>query len=369
VKYPLQDLVHLCLIPSLGSSRIRSLLNEFKTCERLLSASVRELCRLDGLEKKLARQILQGLRDTELTQKADRQTKLLEKFNAHILTFWDEEYPSNLRSIYNPPVLLYIKGEILPEDNLSVAMVGTRSVTDYGRVTADKLARDLAAKGITIVSGMATGVDSYAHWGALKAGGRTIAVFGNGIDIVYPPENVSLYKEIVKNGAVISEYPFGVQPSRGSFPARNRIISGMTLGTVIVEAGKKSGSLITAAAALEQNREVFAVPGNINYKQCAGTNRLIQNGAAKLVLTAEDVLEELDPKLRKLSAESEPEAETVQLSDSEAAVFTLIQHEPIMIDQLIKKTGGTSAQISALLLPLELKGLIRRLPGNKYVRV
>jgi len=368
VEYPLRELIHLTLIPELGPSRIRRIIGAFNTPEALKRATVTELCRVDGFDKVMAASIRSGLRDERLLQKAEKQVTKLDQHGARVFTFWDEDYPANLRAVYNPPALLYVKGSLVPEDVRSVAIVGTRTVSDYGRVAADKLARDLAARGITIVSGMATGIDSCAHWGAVKAGGRTIAVLGCGVDIVYPAENNTLYRQIIENGAVLSEFPFGTKPTRGGFPARNRIISGLTLGTVIVEAGKKSGSLITAEAALEQNREVFAVPGNINSRYCQGTNRLIKEGAAKLIQSAGDIIDEIEPKLNRMPAGSGDEP-PVNLSDEESRIYELIGHDPVLGDNLVTGSGLSAAQVSAPLLTLELKGLIRRLSGNKFVRI
>jgi len=368
VEFPLTDLLRLSFIPSLGSNRIRRLVNAFETPERMYRASMRELCGVDGFDATIARQVQQGFRDQKLIQKAEKQQERLERYDARVITLWDDGYPANLRTIYNPPLLLYVKGTLLPDDNRSVALVGTRTVSEYGRLAAERLAQELAARGITVISGMATGIDSHAHWGALRAGGRTIAVFGCGIDIVYPPENASLYKAILDNGAVLSEFGMGTRPSRGNFPARNRIISGLSLGTVIVEAGKKSGALITASAALEQNREVFAVPGNITSKRSEGTNRLIRDSAAKLVLTAEDILTELKPQL-KYPGSAGAEQPPVKLSDDEERVFSLVGQEPATVDEMTKQSGMPPVQLFAPLLTLELKGLIRKLPGNKYVRL
>ncbi|MFC1555882.1 DNA-processing protein DprA [candidate division KSB1 bacterium] len=367
--YSIVDLIHLCYIPSVGTYRIRKLINVFKTFKQLNDASVRELCRVDGFERATATQIRDGLKDPHIQSKAEKQLGKIKEFDAGVVTFWDEEYPENLRSIYNPPVLLFVRGKMPEKIDTSIAMVGSRVVSDYGRITAEKLSGDLSVKGITIISGMATGIDSYVHWGALKAGGSTVAVLGCGVDIVYPAENGALYRQIVEKGAVISEFPFGTKPSRGNFPSRNRIISGLSLGTVVVEAGKKSGALLTAAAALEQNREVFAVPGTIGNKYCEGSNRLIKDGAAKLVDCVDDIIDELSPKLKLMKNTGEPEEPQVPLTDDENSILTLITHEPVTVDHMVEKSNYTPSQTAGPLLTLELKGLIRRLPGNKYIRI
>lgn len=367
MKYSLQNLIHLTLIPELGSNRVRKIADSFPDWQSLHSASIPQVCGIEGLDTITAKNLIDGIRDDRLVRKAEKQIDIADKTGADILTIWDENYPANLRRIYNPPVLLFIQGEMLGQDSQAVAMVGTRNVSDYGRVTSDRLARDLAARGITVVSGMATGIDSSSHWGTLKNGGRTIAVLGSGVDVVYPPENNSLYKKIVEHGAVVSELPFGTRPNRGTFPARNRIISGLSLGTVIIEAGSKSGALITATAALEQNREVFAVPGNITSKQCEGTNRLIKEGVAKLVQSADDIISEIEPLLKKSGPSARQQVQAV-LSGDEQDVFEAIPFEPILVDNLSAKIGITAPQLATPLLTLEIKGLIRKLPGNKYVR-
>ncbi len=367
--YSKQELIQLCFIPSVGTYRIRKLVNAFKTFDHLKDASISELCRVDGFEQTTAKQIRDGLKDERLIGKSEKQVEKIKEFDAHVITFWDEDYPENLRSIYNPPVLLFVRGTMPEKIDTSVAMVGSRVVSDYGRISAEKLAGDLCRKGITIISGMATGIDSYAHWGALKAGGTTVAVLGCGVDIVYPAENGSLYRQIIEKGAVISEFPFGTKPSRGNFPSRNRIISGLSIGTVVVEAGKKSGSLLTAAAALEQNREVFSVPGMIGNKYCEGSNRLIKEGAAKLVDCVDDIVDELAPKLKLAKSAGEPEEPQIPLTDDETSIFALISHEPLTVDSMVEKSKYSPAQTAGPLLTLELKGLIRKLPGNKYVRI
>ena len=369
VKFPIQDLLRLHFISELGPSRIRKLIGAFKTPERIYKASLKELMRVDGFDEILAQKVRSSIKDETLITKVDSQLSKLDDFNAKIITIWDDDYPQNLRNIYNPPLLLFVKGQLLPEDVRSIAIVGTRAVSEYGRVTAGRIAADLVAQGITIVSGMAAGIDSNAHWGALKAGGRSLAVLGCGIDIVYPASNNALYKEIILKGAVISEFGFGTKPWPGNFPSRNRIISGISMGTVVVEAGKKSGALITAAAALEQNREVFAVPGNISSRHSDGTNALIRDSAAKLVQNADDILSELQAQLGSHECrQTDPEIPPPHLTGEEASVYKLVEFEPVLVDTMSQKSGMPTPKLLNQLLILELKGLIRKLPGNKYVR-
>lgn len=369
-KIPIKDLLRLHFVDTLSSSRVRKLIHAFKTPERIYRASVEEFIRIEGFDKILANQIVTSLKDNKLSEKVDDQLSRLEKYNAVIVTIWDDDYPENLKNIYNPPLLLFVRGQLKKEDSLSIAVIGSRKVTDYGKLAAEKISGDLAAKGITVVSGMAAGIDSTAHWSALKNGGRTIAVLGCGVDIVYPASNNSLYKKIIESGAIVSEFPFGTKPWRGNFPARNRIISGLSLGTLVVEAPKKSGALITARLALEQNREVFAVPGNISSKLSEGSNALIRDSAAKLVQNADDILHELQiHRDRQGDGTGETEVPKVNLTNDEEVVYKYVGNEPVLIDTMAQKGGLKTSVLLPLLLNLELKGLIRKLPGNNYVRV
>ena len=278
-------------------------------------------------------------------------------------------YPDNLKNIYNPPEKLFVDGEILPSDNNAIAIVGTRRASYYGMEQCEKLSYDLAIRGITIISGMARGIDSAAHRGALKAKGRTIAVLGSGHNHIYPPENKKLYGEIVKNGAVVSEYEPDIPPFRTNFPKRNRIISGMSKGVVIIEAPRKSGALITADFALEQGRDVFALPGNISSARSSGTNALIKEGA-KLVEGISDILEELKNviDIKEIdSADSKPGLE--KCSSDEKMIFSILSDKSKSIDEISSIANLPVYKISEALLKLELKRLIKGLPGENFVRV
>lgn len=278
-------------------------------------------------------------------------------------------YPDNLKNIYNPPEELFVDGEILPSDNNAIAIVGTRRASYYGMEQCEKLSYDLAIRGITIISGMARGIDSAAHRGALKAKGRTIAVLGSGHNHIYPPENKKLYGEIVKNGAVVSEYEPDIPPFRTNFPRRNRIISGMSKGVVIIEAPRKSGALITADFALEQGRDVFALPGNISSVRSSGTNALIKEGA-KLVEGISDILEELKNviDIKEIdSADSKPGLE--KCSSDEKMIFGILSDKSKSIDEISSIANLPVYKISEALLKLELKKLIKGLPGENFVRV
>jgi DNA processing protein len=281
-----------------------------------------------------------------------------------VVTLQDEDYPRLLRQINLPPPVLYVKGSYLPEDDWAIAVVGTRRAKTYGLEVTRYLVGGLARNGITIVSGMARGIDSQAHRTALEAGGRTIAVFGSGIDIIYPSENAGLARDIAAAGALITEYPLGTKPDRKNFPPRNRIISGLALGTLVSQAPEGSGALITAYFALEQGREVFAVPGSLLDRGCSGTNRLIQQGEAKLVMRVEDILEELN--LTMFSQQAEVRA-VVPENQTEALLLQHLSEEPLHVDELGRASGLPIAQVSGTLALMELKGLVRQAAGMKYV--
>lgn len=296
----------------------------------------------------------------------------------------DNEYPDNLKDIYDPPATLYVKGSILPQDKIAIAIVGTRLASYYGLSTAERLAYDLALKGVTIVSGMARGIDSAAHRGALNAKGRTIAVFGCGLDYIYPPENSKLSEKIYESGALISEFPEGTPPYKGNFPKRNRLISGLSLGVVVVEAGLRSGALITANLALEQGREVFSVPGQANSFNTKGTHRLLRDGA-KLVENADDILEELAPILKdRIKEFSAPHLEkktdyipdvdanrvkkAPSLSEDENNIYSLISYHPTALEEVIEQGQLPSGKVSSILTLLEVKGLVKQLEGKMFTR-
>ncbi len=288
------------------------------------------------------------------------------EMNIDIFTMNDPAYPELLKKISDPPVYIYVKGILKPEDYNALAIVGTRQPTHYGRTITHRLSYDLAATGLTIVSGLARGIDTQAHRGALSAKGRTIAVLGCGIDVAYPPENKDLMDEIAHNGAVITEYPFGTNPESGRFPARNRIISGLARGTVVVEAAEDSGSLITANNAIEQGRKLFAVPGNIGHAASRGSNNLIKKGAI-LVEDAADVLDVLG--LRRSDQQSIAQRPPLpRLTQDEEDVFGHITNEPKHIDSILTEVGSTAGKLGGILINLELQKLVKQLPGKFFVR-
>ena len=297
--------------------------------------------------------------------------KVLAKENKiKILSLKDKNYPTNLKYIYDPPLKLYIKGKILPEDNIAVAIIGSRRATHYGLKNAETLSFQLAAKGITIISGLARGVDSAAHRGALEAGGRTIAVLGSGLNVIYPPENEKLAQEVAQNGAVISEFPQDTPPFKQNFPRRNRIISGLSLGVVVVEAAKRSGALITANCALEQGREVFALPGKIDSFTSQGTHDLIKHGA-KLVESTEDIIEELEPLMSEYIKQAKSESKATvkpNLLDEEKQIYSCLSSDPTHIDEIMQKVDLSYGRLLTNLLKLQHKKLVKELPGKVFAR-
>ncbi|HDZ77314.1 MAG TPA: DNA-protecting protein DprA [Candidatus Omnitrophica bacterium] len=282
--------LELCLIPDMGPVSARKLLSKFKTPANILKARHSDLVNIAGIKQNLADNIVKR----NNTNLLDKQIKLIDKYKANVITINDQSYPETLRAIYGAPFILFVQGDILADDYFSVAVVGTRACSSYGIGMSDKISSQLSRKGITIISGGARGIDTSAHKAALRNGGRTIVVLGCGLDIAYPPENNKLFFQIREKGVMISEYPFGTSPNRINFPMRNRIVSGLSLGVLVIEAPQRSGALITARYALEHGKEVFSVPHKAGEFSSCGTNHLIRQGA-KLVETADDVIEELAP--------------------------------------------------------------------------
>lgn len=354
----------LSLIPGVGSTLMRRLLDRFKTPEAVFHSPAKELSRIEGLGEKVVQEIRKG----PLEKVVEKELYLLRGVGGRVVTLNDEEYPKRLKDIYDPPPLLYVRGELKKEDELAVAIVGSRKTTPYGRWLTEKVSQELARHGVTIVSGMARGIDSLAHWGAISGAGRTIAVLGCGVDVVYPSENRNLFAKIIDHGAILSEFRMGSPPEGGHFPRRNRIISGLAIGVVVVQASEKSGSLITAAYALEQGREVFAVPGNVGTESSRGTHRLIKEGA-KLVESSEDILEEILPQWAG-EREATPKVETqkADLTEEEKVLYELLGETPLHIDMMIRESRLDPGKVSSLLLNLELKGLVSQWPGKCFSR-
>lgn len=393
-----KSLIHLNLIPGIGNHTIRRLLAAFGSAEKSLAATSEELAQIDGLTPDVRQQLIDGRSRAPLAQ----ELELIEQHQCHIVTLNDESYPPLLKQISDPPVLLYITGQLPIVDTLSVAIVGSRSPTEYGKTISQQLSHQLAARGITVVSGFARGIDTCAHRGALEAGGRTVAVFGCGLSIMYPETNQALAAEMIKSGALVSEFPMTMPPRGANFPRRNRVISGLTLGTLVVEASDRSGSLITARHAAEQGREVFAVPGQIFSNVSRGTHSLINQGAT-LINSVDDILDALpqdytrilrqEPATRQptlgrdrgskrseqaahpqsTEAKSTPTSQSntqaeLNLTPDEQAVLSTMDASSVHIDQIARDTQLPIGKVSSLLVMLELKGIVQQLPGKQFVK-
>ena len=364
-------LIGLSLVDGVGPQLLRALLAAFDTPSAVFRASRSALTRVDRVGDQIAEAIL-----TFDDQAAvDREMERAEELGATLISPWDERFPDRLREIYDPPPYLWMRGTLPEVDRPMVTVVGTRRCTDYGRAQAHHFGAELVRRGFTVVSGLAYGIDAAAHKGALDAGGRTIAVLGSGVGRIYPQKHTALAERITENGAVLSEYGLDAEPKSHHFPERNRILSGLSLGTLVVESYSKGGALITARLAVEQNREVFAVPGGVTKDSSRGTNRLIQRGHAKLVMEVEDLLEELpdvtvtDPEevdAETVSAGAGPDPE--DLSGDEEVLYNALSDTPIHVDELCEETGLDPSSALPTLLELEFKGFVRQLAGKQFRR-
>ena len=399
-----KSLVHLSIIPGVGYQTIRRLLTAFESAQRALDATLEELTQVEGLTANISQQLVSGKSRVSV----DQELELIEAHNCHLLAINDSTYPMLLKEIADPPPLLYVRGELGQPDAPSITIVGTRSPTNYGKTISRQLSQQLAESGITVISGFARGIDTCAHQGALQANGRTIAVLGNGLSQIYPAENRELADKIMKSGALISEFPMTVPPFPKNFPRRNRVVSGMSSGTVVVEASIRSGSLITARHAAEQGREVFAVPGQIFSNQSKGSHQLINQGA-KLINAIDDIWEafpnrRLTPSLTSppiqlpldqndsargrvnsnlfaevsardtsigstgTSSENPSVQATQQLSTDERAILEAIGVPCSHIDQIARTTALPMNKVSSALVMLELKGIVQQMPGKQFAR-
>lgn len=348
------------LVKGIGAVRLQALINHFGDLSVAWQAPLAAL-QAAGLSPKLAERVTQIRTSVNL----EKYMAKLGGQGIQILTWDDELYPRRLKEIDQPPPVLYMRGEVKPEDFWAVAVVGTRRVSAYGRQVADELAMFLANHGVTVVSGLAHGVDAIAHQVALKSGGRTIAVLGCGVDRIYPPEHTVLAEKMISTGAIVSDYAPGTPPDASNFPPRNRIISGLSMATVVVEAGQTSGALITAQFAVDQGREVFAVPGNILAPQSKGTNKLIADGAHPL-LSAQDLLDVLD--LRRVTEQRQVQ-KILPGNETEKKLLSVLTHEPLHMDEICNLTSLPVERVSATLIMMELKGLVRQVGGMNYVAV
>jgi DNA processing protein len=362
-----EALVALNLIDRVGPVRVRQLLEYFGDAPAILQASKSRLLQARGIGEETADAIANWEQNVDLAA----ELKRIADFGCRVITQADAEYPELLRQIYDPPIVLYVKGGLTASDKNAVAMVGSRLTTHYGLEVARKLAYQLAYLGVTVVSGGARGIDTASHQGALAAKGRTICVLGTGLNLVFPPENRELFERIAASGAVITQYPFNRNADKQSFAIRNRIVAGMTLGAVVVEANLTSGALITAHFAAEYGRQVFAVPGRIDSPRSKGCHELIRNGA-KLCEGAEDILSEFEylfPASNRPSAPADDGAlPAVALSENEQRVYDALEQEEISIDDVVRRSGLPSSAVSVSLLSLEMKRLVRQFPGKMFVK-
>jgi DNA processing protein len=348
------------LIKGIGAVRFQRLLERFGDAESAWGAAPAELAQA-GLSLKLIERLVTVREKVELDRIWDQiQTKGIQ-----VLTWLDEAYPQRLKEIEQPPPVLYLRGELIPDDTWAVAIVGTRRVTPYGRQVTEEVAAFLAANGVTVVSGLARGVDAIAHSAAIRAGGRTLAVLGSGVDRIYPPENRALAEQIFEHGAVLSDYAPGTPPESSNFPPRNRIISGLSMAVIVIEAGETSGALITAEFAAEQGREIFAVPGNILAPQSKGTNKLIQRGALPL-LSASDIMQALN--LTRVG-QHKAARKALPADDVEAKLLAAMGEEPLHVDEIRNQTDLPVEKVSATLVMMELKGMVRQVGNMQYVAI
>ncbi|MFB3924825.1 MAG: DNA-processing protein DprA [Syntrophales bacterium] len=363
----------LKFIEGIGNVGLRNLIETIGSPEEIFRAPANELVKVRGID----RDAVERIRKFRDWNRVDKELEQVARSGASVVTLEDPIYPERLLKIHDCPALLYVRG-VLVQDEACIAVVGSRQASTYGKYSTHKLCRELAANGLTVVSGMARGIDSAAHRGAIAGQGRTIAVLGSGMNVIYPPENEDLYNKIPESGAVITEFPFGTPPQARNFPARNRIISGISFGVIVVEATDRSGSLITARCALEQGREVFAVPGNIDSPGSRGTHKLIRQGA-RLVEGIQDILDEIMPQMEKEQQRAIAEKTAGRrggmsviragkaLRENETAVIKHISDVPSEIDDIIAKTGFKPGDVLNILLNLELWGHVRQLPGKKFV--
>ncbi|MCF7668593.1 MAG: DNA-processing protein DprA [Verrucomicrobia bacterium] len=360
-----EALIVLNMLERVGPIRLRRLLCSFDSPQAILAAGRTKLSKINGIGEEVA----ESIADWRSSIDIESELKRIDDYGCSVVTQEDECYPEALRQIYDPPIVLYVKGRLKKSDKNSIAMVGSRLTTQYGREAARRISYQLSGLGVTVISGGARGIDTAAHQGALSGGGRTIAVLGTGMNIVFPPENKDLFDRISHNGAVITQFPFNRQADRRTFPVRNRIVAGITLGTVVVEANLTSGALITANMAVDYGRQLYAVPGRIDSPRSRGCHELIKKGA-KLCENAQDILSEFE----YLFPTSEFEGghapafspETVRMNENEKTVFALLADEQLDIDEIIRRSSLPSADVSVALLTLEMKKLIRQMPGKIF---
>ncbi|HSW47152.1 MAG TPA: DNA-processing protein DprA [Phycisphaerae bacterium] len=359
------------MIPDVGPIRFARIVEAFGSPQEALGAGAGQLANIERIGPAIADQIAHQRDHVDVRG----ELELVARHGVRVICAEDAEFPPALRHIPDPPICLYIRGRLEPEDAVAIGVIGARRCTHYGLEQANRFGYQLASAGVTVVSGLARGVDSESHKGAIAAGGRTLAVLGNGLATIYPPEHAELADRIARQGAVLSELPMTTEPTASNFLPRNRLISGLSLGVLVIEAARRSGSLTTARLAAEYNREVFAVPGRVDNELARGTNRLIRDQHAKLVIDVEDILSELGDVGQVLGAgrpdaeEQAPSPAAAGLRDDERAVLDVLNTEAVSIESIARATGQPAARIAATLIGLQLRGLARQLPGNIFVRV
>jgi len=356
----IKALLGLISIKGLGSGRIRTLINIFGSASAVWDASLQRLQSAPYIDREIASRIKKASVDKFI----QNQSALIDQHGVKLIPFWDGSYPQQLKKIYDPPVLLFFRGDPDVLHTNLLAIVGTRTPSLYGKNITEKLTRELVRQGFNIVSGLANGVDTITHQTVLREAGKTVAVMGSGLDWIYPAANRRLAAEIAGSGVLLSEYPMGTHPDPANFPRRNRIVSGLSKGVLVTEAGIGSGALITAYQALEQNREVFAVPGSIFSSLSCGVHTLIQEGA-KLVQSIDDIMGELDTNYTGTAADP---VEKLELGDKEKEIYTLLTNDPMHIDTIVQKSHRTASESLATLLALEIKGLVRQMSGKMFIR-
>lgn len=361
-----EALLRLHLTRGIGARTYKALVEHFGSPEAILDATGAALQAVPGIGPKLAAAIIETSRTIGVTV----EINLAKEKNVHIIPYTDDRYPEYLKAIYDPPLVLYVRGNLLKTDAVALAVVGARRCTYYGLAQAERFSRLLAQKGFCIVSGMARGIDAAAHRGAISSDGRTIAVLGCGLGTIYPRENIELAEQIARHGAIVSELPMNTPPDFRNFPSRNRLISGLSLGVIVVESSLNSGSLITAQWALEQGKEVFAIPGNIDNLYSRGTHKLIKEGA-KLVEDITDILQELGPVAESLNTsdtQTTTDPRSLSLNSHEKKIFALLSSSPKDIDEIIQLAGLPPSAVTSTLMILEIKRLVKQLSGKRFVK-
>jgi len=354
-------LLELLKIPGLGSQKARLLVTKFPKPQEIFHLSTTEICSVPGIDIKTARSIHRY--KTEYF--GEKEIERSEKIGISINTFWDDNFPYFLKKIFNPPVLLYTMGVSLKKEEDCMAIVGTRNPTAYGKTVTKNFSAEFVKNKFTIISGLARGIDTISHKETVKLSGKTIAVLGSGIDVIYPSENKKLAESILENGTIISEFPLGTKPDGGNFPKRNRIISGMSHGVLVVEAGHKSGAILTALNAVDQNRDVFVIPGRITDSKSKGCNRLIKHGAM-LVDSIKEIIQTVQPKLfnPQISVQTQM---NISLTKSDRAIMNHLSSDPIHIDELSEKTNVSVTHLLTKMLDLELRGVVQQLTGKQFI--